>query len=133
MDFKINGENKNLVFGVRFVHELDKTQKINGGSGIEFGAGLTFALEKLESGMGLYDALADIIKCALHRENVTRDEVFDALDEYSEENDMTAFVEKIEEEVKNSNAVRAAQIRMEKTKKTASQKKGLQAVNTTKK
>lgn len=127
MDFKINGENKQLDFGVKFVAEIDETEKYNA-DGISFGMGLMLVQEKLS--MGNVAALATVIEKALHKENVTIDEVYDALDEYSEENDLEILIQKIEEELKNSNAVRTARARMEKQTKRANRP---QAVKPTKK
>lgn len=129
MNFRINGKDLKLNFGVRFTAELDESERYEA-EGIEFGMGLMLAQEKLS--MGKYDALANVIKHALHRENVTTDEVFDALDEYGEENDLEVLFEKIETELKNSNAVRTALARMEKTSKEANRKKGLAALEPTK-
>lgn len=121
MNFKIDGAERKLVFGVRFTADLDASEKYQA-EGIEFGMGLMMTQEKLA--MGNYDALAKVIKHALHGENFTVDEVFDALDEYGEENDMEELFTKVEEELKNSNAVRTATARMEKTSEEANRKKG---------
>lgn len=125
MDFKINGVDKKLIFGVRFVADLDESEKISE-QGIEFGMGLMMAQEKLK--MGNYPALIKVLKFALIKENVTEDEVADALDEYSADNDLEVLFSKIEEELKNSNAVRTAQARMEKVTKEANRKNGIKAV-----
>lgn len=130
MEFKINGENKKLNFGVRFVVELDETEKYRA-EGIEFGMGLMLTRQKLE--MGNLGALAKIIKYSLHKDNHTLNEVYDALDEYAEEHDLEVLIEKIEGELKNSNAVRTMQTRMEKQTKEANRKKGVQAKKPTKK
>lgn len=119
VDFKINGKERKLNFGVRFAAELDETEQYDA-QGIQFGMGLVLAQQKLD--MGKLDVLAKVIKHALHQENVTLDEVYDALDEYSEENDLEVLFTKVEEELKNSNAVRTALARMEKTSKEANRK-----------
>lgn len=121
MDFKVGDKDLKLNFGVRFTADLDESEQYES-DGIEFGMGLMMAQEKLS--MGKYDALANIIKHALHRENVTTDEVFDAIDQYGEENDLEVLFTKIEDELKNSNAVRTAKLRMEKTSEEANRKKG---------
>lgn len=126
MDFKINGENKQLNFGVKFVAEIDETEKYDA-EGLSFGMGLMLVQEKLS--MGNVASLATVIEKALHKENVTSDEVYDALDDYSEENDLEILIQKIEEELKNSNAVRTAKARMEKK----TQANRLQAAKPTKK
>lgn len=131
MNFKIKGENLKLNFGVRFVAELDQTQSIDGGEGIEFGVGTMIAEEKLK--MGSFETLATIIQHACHQHNVTLDEVFEAIDEYGEENEFETLFGKIEEELKNSSAVRTAKARMENQQKEANRKKGIQAVKPTKK
>ena len=125
MDFKINGVDKKLIFGVRFVADLDESEKISE-QGIEFGMGLLMAQEKLK--MGNYPALIKVLKFALAKENVTEDEVADAIDEYSVDNDLEVLFSKIEEELKNSNAVRTALARMEKVTKEANRKKSIKAV-----
>lgn len=125
MDFKIKGENKKLNFGVRFVANIDESEKYQA-EGISFGMGLMLVQQKLA--MGNLDALTKVIKHALYKENVTEDEVVDALDEYTEENDLEVLIQKIEDELKNSNAVRTAQARMEKMTTETSRKKGLTAV-----
>lgn len=126
MDFKINGENKELNFGVKFVAEIDETEKYDA-DGISFGMGLMLVEKKLE--MGSLGALAKVIEKALHKENVLTDEVYAALDEYEAE-ELENLFEKVENELKNSNAVRAAKARMEKQTKQANRK---QAAKPTKK
>lgn len=130
MKIKIDGEEKELNFGVKFAVELDESEVFKA-EGIEFGLGLALSEEKLE--MGSLGTLATIIKCALHRENVTLDEVYDTLDVYADEDKLDDLFEKIETELKNSNAVRSAKTRMEKKSKEANRKKGIQAVKPTKK
>lgn len=130
MNFTIDGEERKLNFGVRFTADLDASEQYRA-EGIEFGMGLMMAQEKLA--MGKYDALANVMKHALHRDNFTVDEVYDAIDEYGEENDLETLFGKIETELKNSNAVRTALARMEKTSKEANRKQGVQAVKPTKK
>lgn len=124
MDFKINGVDKKLIFGVRFVADIDESEKVNE-QGVEFGVGLMMAQQKLK--MGNYPALIKVLKFALVKENVTEDEVAEALDEYSVENDLEVLFAKVEEELKNSNAVRTAQARMEKMTKVANRKKNIKA------
>lgn len=119
VDFKINGKERKLNFGVRFAAELDETEKYRA-EGIEFGMGLMLVEQKL--GMGSLGALANIIECALHRESVTTDEVFDALDVYADEDKLDELFTKVETELKNSKAVRSAKSRMEKTSKEANRK-----------
>lgn len=131
MNFKIKDENLKLNFGVRFVAELDQTQSIDGGEGIEFGIGTMLAEEKLK--MGNFETLATVIQHACHQHNVTLDEVYEAIDEYGESNDLETLFGKIEEELKNSNAVRTAKARMEATQKEANRKQGVEAVKPTKK
>lgn len=130
MDFKINDKDVKLNFGVKFVAELDEREMYSS-EGIEFGMGLILTKEKLA--MGKFDALANVIECALHRESVTIDEVYEAIDEYGEENDLEVLFKKIEEELKNSNAVRATTARMEAASKEANRKQGIQAVKPTSK
>lgn len=125
MDFKINGVDKKLIFGVRFVADLDESEKFSA-KGIEFGMGLVMTQEKLK--MGNYPTLIKVLKLALIKENVTEDEVADALDEYSVDSDLEVLFTKIEEELKNSNAVRTALARMEKVTKEANRKKSIKAV-----
>lgn len=120
MEFKINGENKKLNFGVRFVADLDESEKMEK-EGIEFGLGLMMNQEKLK--MGNYPALIRVIKFALYKENVTEDEVVKALDEYAEENDLEVLFGKVEEALKNSNAVRTSQTRMTANATEANRKK----------
>lgn len=117
MDFKINGETKQLNFGVKFVAEIDETEQYNA-EGISFGMGLMMIEQKLA--MGNLGALATVIEKALHKENVTKDEVYDAIDEHD---DIETLIEKVETELKNSKAVRAARARMEKQTKEAGRKK----------
>lgn len=130
MNFKINGENLKLNFGVRFVAELDQTESV-GAEGIEFGIGTMLAQEKLSTGS--FEALATVIQHACHQHNVTLDEVYEAIDEYGESNELETLFVKIEEELKNSKAVRTAKARMEATQKEANRKQGVQAVKPTKK
>src|SRR5690625_7858869 len=105
MELKINGETKKLNFGVRFAHELDESEVVSE-SGLEVGIGIMATGEKLK--MGSVSALVTVIKCALHQENVTTDEVNDALDECE---DLETVYKKAEEELKNSKAVRTVQVR----------------------
>lgn len=125
MDFKINGVDKKLNFGVRFVANIDESEKYEA-EGISFGMGLMLVQQKL--GMGNLKALTNVIKHALYKENVSEDEVVDALDEYAEENDLEVLIQKIEGELKNSNAVRTARARMEKMTTETNRKQGLSAV-----
>lgn len=127
MEFKINGKDKVLNFGVRFVAGIDETEKYESES-VSFGMGLMMAQEKLK--MGNFKTLATVIKHALHQESVTEDEVFAAIDDYAGENELETLFDKIENEIKNSNAVRTAQARMEKMTQTANR---AQAVKRTKK
>ena len=110
MDFKINGGEKELNFGVRFIAELDKTDTLKVENMIEFGVGLMMAEEKL--GMGSIETLANIIKSALHREFVTLDHVYDSLDEYAEDDKLDEVFDMIGEALKNSKAVHVAKSRM---------------------
>ena len=128
--FKVDGKERELNFGVRFVAELDETEKYST-EGIEFGMGLVLTQQKLE--MGNLGALAKIIKYALYKYNFTLDEIYDALDEYAEEKDLGVLIEKVEGELKNSNAVQTALAGMEKLQKEAKRKQGVQAVKPTKK
>jgi|SRR5690625_2493058 len=127
MELKINGETKKLNFGVRFAHELDESEVVSE-SGLEFGIGIMATEEKLK--MGSLSALVTVIKCALHQENVTTDEVYDALDECE---DLETVFKKVEEELKNSNAVRTVKVRAEKVAKEAQRQQGVRAVKPTKK
>lgn len=120
MKFKINGEEKELNFGVRFIAELDKTDTLKVENMIEFGVGLMMAEEKL--GMGSIETLANIIKSALHREFVTLDQVYDALDERVEEDKLEEVFDMIGEALKNSKAVLVAKSRM-KTQATEQNRK----------
>lgn len=131
MKFKINGEERELIFGVRFVSEIDESEKMER-EGIEFGVGLMMVQNKLDTGLNILPVFAEIIKHALYKENVTEDEVIDALDEYPPD-ELETLLEKVEEELKNSSAVRFSKARMEKTTKEANRKKGLAAVKPTKK
>lgn len=128
MIFRIGDTDFKLNFGVRFAAELDESEKYRT-EGIEFGMGLLLSEEKL--GMGSPNALATIIHCALHRESVSLDEVFDALDAYADIDELDGIFDKVEDALKNSNAVRSAKARMEKTQKTANRKKGVLAVKPT--
>jgi len=128
MEFTVKGKEKKLNFGVRFAAELDESEKYKV-EGIEFGMGLMLAEQKL--GMGSLGSLATIIKCALHRENVTLDEVYDELDVLAEKDVLDVLFEKIGNELKNSVAVRAARTQMEKNSKEANRKQGVQAVKPT--
>lgn len=123
MDFKIKGENKELLFGVRFVAEVDATEEFES-EGISFGMGLMMVQEKLK--MGNLQALVTILQKALYKHNLTEDEVFDAVDEYIETHDLETLIEKVETELKNSNAVRTAKARMEKQSQEAARKKAAQ-------
>lgn len=130
MDFKIGGKEKELNFGVKFAANLDESD-VFAAEGVEFGLGIALSEEKL--GMGSLGTLANVIKCALHRENVTLDEVYNALDVYADDDKLDDLFEKIETELKNSNAVRSAKARMEKMSKEANRQKGIQAVKPTNK
>ena len=79
MDLTVKGKDLTLNFGVRFVAELDRTKVIDGGHGITFGIGTVIAQEQLN--MGSYEALVNVIRCALHDHNLTLDEVYATLDE----------------------------------------------------
>lgn len=123
MDFKIDGENKELNFGVKFVAELDKTETIKFEDMFEFGTGMMMAEQKL--GMGNIETLAKVIKSALWKEHVTLDDVYESLDEYTEDDKLEEIFDKITECLKNSKAVRATAARM---KKNATEANRLKAV-----
>lgn len=130
MDFKIDGKELELNFGVRFVAELDEMETIDA-NGVKFGMGLMISEPRLE--MGSIGALANIIKSSLHRQpHITLDKVFDELDTLADKDELSGLFEKVELELKNSNAVRSAKAQMEKKNKETNRKQGVQAVKPTK-
>lgn len=131
MEFKIGDKEIELNFGVRFVAALDEMETIDA-NGVKFGMGLAISEPRLE--MGSIGALANTIKSALHRRpEISLDNVFDELDKLADEDKLNDLFEKIEGELKNSNAVRSAKVQMEKNNKEANRKEGIQAVKPTKK
>lgn len=133
MIFRIGDTDHKLNFGVRFVALLDETETIKPKDveGIEFGIGLALAEERLS--MGSFATLVNVLECALHRDYVTKDEVYDALDAYAEKDELETLFDKVEAELKNSNAVRAAKAQLEKSNQEANRKKGAQVATLTKK
>ena len=131
MDFKIGDKEIELNFGVRFVAALDEMETIDA-NGVKFGMGLAISEPRLE--MGSIGALANTIKSALHRRpEISLDNVFDELDKLADKDELNELFEKIEGELKNSNAVRSAKVQMEKNNKEANRKEGIQAAKPTKK
>lgn len=125
MEFKINGQNKELNFGVKFAALLDESDRY-GSEGIEFGMGIMLSEQKLE--MGSLATLANVITCASHQYNdVTSEKVYAALDIYVENDELDDVFDQIELELKNSKAVRSVKARAEKMNQEANRKEGAQA------
>lgn len=109
MIIKINNEEHELNFGVRFVRDLDKRAGVLMGAGGQqqnFGMALTKALPGLQT----YDAavLADVIYCALHadKKRPSIDEIYDYID--NPDTDIAKLFKETQTEIKKSNAVKLA-------------------------
>lgn len=80
LNLSINGNDIELVFGVRFVHELNKAFGIER-DGFNIGMGFTLILPPLLQ----YDpdALAKVIYCAAYKNSPrpTMEQIYDSLDE----------------------------------------------------
>lgn len=111
MKLKVKGEERTLNFGVRFVAELDESEKMSA-EGVSFGMGLMFAQERIA--IGSVATLVKVIQCALLHEDVTQDDIYDALEDYIQENDLETLFEKVEKQIKNASAVRVAIERKER-------------------
>lgn len=130
MDFKIDGKDLELNFGVRFVAALDELETIDA-NGIKFGMGLMITEPKLE--MGSIGALSNVIISALHKHpRATLDKVFDTLDEIVDNDKLEELFDEVDAELKNSNAVRSSKAQMEKNNTETNRKQGLKAVKPTK-
>ena len=83
MEFKINGKEQELKFGIGFIRKLDEvyTADMNG---VKFGMGLSMAMIQLQQ----YNpsALSEVIRAA-SKGNVRLISIDDAIEEYAEEND----------------------------------------------
>lgn len=109
MIIKINNEEHELNFGVRFVRDLDKRAGVLMGAGVRqqnFGMALTKALPGLQT----YDAavLADVIYSALHadKKRPSIDEIYDYIDD--PKTDIEKAFKDVQSEIKKSNAVKLA-------------------------
>lgn len=115
MKFAINGKELDLHFGVKFVAGLDKEEQMDAGNGIVFGMGTMLNRQKLK--FGNLEALALIIQHALHGNDYSLNDVYEALDEVE---DLDELFDRVEEELKNSRAAQVAETRMEKMKQEMS-------------
>lgn len=109
MIIKINNEEHELNFGVRFVRDLDERAGVlmgTKGQRQNFGMALT----KVLPGLQTYDAavLADVIYCALHadKKRPSIDEIYDYIDD--PKTDIEKVFKDVQSEIKKSNAVKLA-------------------------
>lgn len=96
MELKINGKDKELKFGMKFLRSLDKLHSMNQ-YGIEFGVGLQTVLPNFLSGNPV--ALSEIISAAT---NSTQDEADKAIEDYAEENDLDKLFDEVLENLKTA-------------------------------
>ncbi|WP_040468059.1 tail assembly chaperone [Limosilactobacillus gastricus] len=109
MIIKINNEEHELNFGVRFVRDLDERAGVlMGTNGQQQNFGM--ALTKVLPGLKTYDAavLADVIYCALHadKKRPSIDEIYDYID--NPDTDIAKLFKETQTEIKKSNAVKLA-------------------------
>lgn len=103
MEFKINGKDVKLKFGVKFCRELDKSYEVEY-EGIKFGMGVNLAA----MGIDQYNpvAAAEVIKAATSHVGFTADEIDDAIDEYAEnENGLGKLFNQLKDELGKSQVV----------------------------
>lgn len=86
MEFKINGKDYDLKFGLRFIRELDNRYKVDY-QGLKFGMGVNLAF----MGLNQYNptTLTDIIQASVAHEK-SAPKLFqteNAIEEYAEENE----------------------------------------------
>lgn len=102
LNLNINGNDVELVFGVRFVHELNKAFGIER-DGFNIGMGFTLILPPLLQ----YDpdALAKVIYCASYKSSSrpTMDQIYDSLDELD---DLEQTFEEVMDRLKASSATK---------------------------
>src|SRR5690625_4729471 len=120
MHFEVKNKEYQLNFGVRFVAELDKVEKIKDSSGIEFGMGTIVVKEKLE--MRSFEALANVIRCAIYDRKFSQDDILAELENHT---DWMGLFEEIESEIKNSQAVQVVEKKMDALDNEANRKKAV--------
>ncbi|MEN2467941.1 tail assembly chaperone [Ornithinibacillus sp. JPR2-1] len=84
MNFKINGKDVKLKFGLKFCRSLDEVYKVDY-QGLEFGMGVSFAFMNLEQRNPV--AISEVIKAASAHVGFTSDEIDEAVEQYAEDND----------------------------------------------
>lgn len=83
MEFKIGKKSYQLKFGLKAIRELDKEYKVDY-QGLEFGMGVNLAFLNLNQKNPT--ALVEVISAAVSHENVRKDSVETAIEDYAEEN-----------------------------------------------
>ena len=105
MNFKIDGQDVKLKFGVRFCRELDKVYTVDY-EGLEFGMGVNLAVMNLEQKNPV--ALANVIYAASAHKGFDSEDVDEAIEDYAEENgDLNKLFEKVKDELGKSSTVKA--------------------------
>lgn len=104
MKIKINNQEIELKFGVRFVRELDKIKGISQ-NGISFGMALNSTIPALTT----YDpsALADVLYCACYKADArpSMDNIEDYIDDAK---DIDKLFDDVINELKKSNATKTS-------------------------
>ena len=102
MQFKINGNNEKLKFGVKFCRIMDEKYNIDY-EGFEFGMGVVNSLIGLDAKSPTI--LSDIIYAALKGE-YSQDDIDEAIDEYAEENGLNKLFKEVKSELGKSPTVK---------------------------
>lgn len=116
MEFKINGKDVKLKFGVKFVRLLDEKYKVDY-QGFEFGTGLLNVASGLEQ-MSVV-TLADIIDAAT-KDEYPEDIIDEAIEDYAEkEGGLKKLFKQIKDELGKSQVVKDTMTNIEKNAKKA--------------
>lgn len=118
MEFNVNGKERELRFGLRFIRELDELYKVDY-EGIKFGMGVNLAY----LGLNQYNptTLVDVITASMaHNSNAPKlRSVENAIENYAEENDgLDQLFEDVLDEMGKSPVVKDS---LKRFKETATQ------------
>lgn len=110
MEFEINGQAKEMKFGIGFIRSLDDVYKAEV-NGVSFGMGLNMAMIQLQQYSP--STLSEVIRAAA-KGNPRLKDVDNAIEAYAEENDgLESLFEEVIEEVGKSAITKATLKRMQ--------------------
>lgn len=115
MQFKINGKDVKLKFGVKFVRLMDEKYKIDY-QGMEFGMGIMHA--QMGISQRSVPTLADIIQAATRGE-YHQDDIDEAVEDYAEKGELKKLFDQVEEALGKSEVVQETIKAIQETEKKA--------------